>query len=129
MPSHVPPPSSLTALVSQLHPPPQSPMSSRSQRPLDPRYQKDAQPQGDLSPSPNSRQADYKVAKTPISPEPPTPLHVGPQEVWGRGSLTTCPHPRRERAPRSQGSHCSPESSIQGPQPLHSAPISSSPAA
>lgn len=70
MPSHVPPPLSLTILVSQLHPPPQSLMSSRSQRPLDPRYQKEAQPQGDLSPSPSSRQADQGLQRLPLAQSP-----------------------------------------------------------
>lgn len=57
------------------------------------------------------------------------PLHSlwGSRRSGARGSLSTCAHPSRERAPRPLGSHCSPEASVRGLQPLPSAPSSPRP--
>lgn len=98
MPSPVLPPSSLAALVSRLYPPhtasgPDEPQFSDSWT-QDAR--KEAQLLGDLSPSPNSRQADPR-GPTPISPESPAPLNMGPQEVLGEGKPD--PTPARKGVP------------------------------
>lgn len=83
MPSPVLPPSSLTALVSRLHPP--HPASG----PDEPQFSETpGRKMPEKRPSFWVISAPHPTADKPISggPESPTPLHMGPQEVLGEGN-------------------------------------------
>lgn len=87
LPSPGLPPSSLPALASQLHS--VGPRESQiSKIPSTQGTQRQGHPRGDCGPS--GKQI-LRGQDSVTSPEPPSSLHMGPQEVWGRGILSTSP--------------------------------------